>query len=239
MQDLPFLSILAKQPILQVIHSFSTQLPYHEGLQKFTTRSHRVFLSVLFAYCNAFFTGLLLDYEITVTLYFVVLHTCVALCLEMDFVYQLFKKYYLLYDIFLCIAMYRASNIILLVFSAKREAGQNIVVCCIHALFNSYGSCLYSMIIKYCLNIPVTIDRMYIPWQYVNELIFIVPLYYVYPYMTVLHKDIFIVLLSVASCYNAVISKHTGRTMFDPLLDKISNKTMTGNPKEKEKKKEE
>ncbi|KAL7716520.1 Uncharacterized protein QTN25_006157 [Entamoeba marina] len=239
MDDLPILSIIAKNWICQIIHSYSTQVHVHNALHKYGNLSNRIFLSVLFAYCNTLFSGLILNMEVTVPLNIIVMHILVALSLEIEPLFDLFQKYIILDDIFLCVKTLRACSGILLVVDSKRLAGKNLIVTCTHSLLNSYGSCLYAMAIKYCLDMRVTVERMYIPWQFVNEIFFIIPLYYLIPYMNIIHKDLFIACLAVVFCYNTVLSNHTGKTMFDPILDALTTKKKEENNEKDAKQKKE
>ncbi|EMD42553.1 Hypothetical protein EHI5A_030730 [Entamoeba histolytica KU27] len=227
MNQIPQICIYLQHPICQIIHSIATQFHIHKALQKYENFSHRIFLSVLFAYCNTFFSGIIFDYQVNTSLYIMVVHTSVAVILESNFVFTLLQKYILIDDFCLAVKAMRAGCFTFLSFSDKYFSGNHFLICSIYALFKSYGSDVYGPIISYCLGIPVKPFRLFVPMDFINEFPFLIILYFTLPYMNNVDKTLFIITFDITTVINIILSNHTQKSMQDYVLDylvKLSKK---------------
>ncbi|EDR26095.1 hypothetical protein EDI_023790 [Entamoeba dispar SAW760] len=219
MNQTPQLCIYLQHPICQIIHSTATQFHIHKALQKYENLSHRIFLSVLFAYCNTFFSGIIFDYQVNTSLYIMVVHTSIAFILESNVIFSLLQRYILIDDMCLAVKAMRAGCSAFLSFSEKHFSGSHFLICAVYALFKSHGSDVYGLIIRYCLGIPVKPFRLFIPMSFINEIPFLIVLHFTIPYMNNIHKTLFIITFDITTIINIVLSNHTEKSMQDYALD--------------------
>ena len=137
--------------------------------------SHRVFLQVVFANINSFFTDLLFHGVKTFSLNVLLIQTLTALLMELTPLPRVFARWPFLQDGCIVVRAVRLACGYFVSFSTAYNAGFSLLHCYIYTLMSCNGSAFYGFLIKMASGVPLAENTIAV-YPFINHLIFFFPL---------------------------------------------------------------